>query len=213
MLSIVSFEGPVILDSIGCFIFSVPEVPLTPRSQMRVRGAWVQAEEGWTKRRTRDTTASSPPDHHLHAVEPDDAPPLWGLECLPADLCRALGRVCPRPSPLSDTLLRGPGGQDAGVWQPGADGLCRIPLPAVWPGYPSRGDELQIGAVLTLRQSPCRQLGQPGEPGPPRGGVAYPRPADKYLGPLVSRLSGVNQPVISTRNAFSTPRLTPLACV
>jgi hypothetical protein len=29
----------------------------------------------------------------------------------------------------------------------------------------------------------------------------------------VSRLSGVNQPVISTRNAFSTPRLTPLACV
>jgi hypothetical protein len=43
--------------------------------------------------------------------------------------------------------------------------------------------------------------------------VAYPRPADKYLGPLVSRLSGVNQPVISTRNVFSTPRLTPLACV
>jgi Fe-S-cluster-containing dehydrogenase component len=43
--------------------------------------------------------------------------------------------------------------------------------------------------------------------------VAYPRPADKYFGPLVSRLSGVNQPVISTRNAFSTPRLTPLACV
>jgi len=48
--------------------------------------------------------------------------------------------------------------------------------------------------------------------------VAYPRPADKYLGPLVSRLSGVNQPVIRqpvirTRNAFSTPRLTPLAYV
>src|SRR5215471_13006062 len=43
--------------------------------------------------------------------------------------------------------------------------------------------------------------------------VAYPRPADKYLGPLVSRLSGVKQPVISTRNAFSTPRLTLLACV
>src|SRR5438093_13740317 len=43
--------------------------------------------------------------------------------------------------------------------------------------------------------------------------VAYPRPADKYLVPLVSRLSGINQPVISTRNAFSTPRPTPLACV
>ena len=75
MLSIVSFAGPVILDSIGCFIFSVPEVPLTPRSQMRVRGAWIQAEEGWTKRRKRDTTASSLTDHHLHSVESDDDPP------------------------------------------------------------------------------------------------------------------------------------------
>ena len=45
------------------------------------------------------------------------------------------------------------------------------------------------------------------------GSVAYLRPADKYLGPLVSRLSSVNQLVISTRNAFSTPRPTPLACV
>src|SRR5262249_6529546 len=43
--------------------------------------------------------------------------------------------------------------------------------------------------------------------------VADPRPADKDLGPPESPLSGVNQPVISTRNAFSTPRLTPLACV
>ena len=43
--------------------------------------------------------------------------------------------------------------------------------------------------------------------------VAYPRSADKYLGPLVSRLRGVNQPVIRTRNAFSIPRLTPLPCV
>src|SRR5499427_1264236 len=135
-----------------------------------MRVVWVQAEEGWTKRRKRDTTASSPTDHHLHSVEPDDDPPLWGLECLPADLCRALGHVCPRPSALPDALLRGPGSEDAGVWHPGADGLCRIPLPAVWPGHPSRGDELQIGAVLTLCQSPCRQLGEPGEPGPACGG-------------------------------------------
>ena len=52
---------------------------------------------------------------------------------------------------------------------PRKDGLCGVPLPAVWPRHPSSGDELQIGAVLTLRQSPCRQLGEPGEPGPPCG--------------------------------------------
>ena len=40
--------------------------------------------------------------------------------------------------------------------------------------------------------------------------VAYLGPADNYLGPLVSRLSGVNQPVISTRNAFSTPSSHPV---
>ena len=35
--------------------------------------------------------------------------------------------------------------------------------------------------------------------------VAYLRLADKYLGPLVSRLSGVNQPVIRSRTGFSAP--------
>src|SRR5205823_4180606 len=35
--------------------------------------------------------------------------------------------------------------------------------------------------------------------------VAYPWAADKYLRPLASRLSSVNQPVMLTRNAFSTP--------
>ena len=35
-------------------------------------------------------------------------------------------------------------------------------------------------------------------------GVAYLRLADKYLGPLASHLSGVSQPVISTRSVFST---------
>jgi len=34
--------------------------------------------------------------------------------------------------------------------------------------------------------------------------VAYLLGADKYLGPLASRLSGVSQPVISTRSVFST---------
>jgi len=33
--------------------------------------------------------------------------------------------------------------------------------------------------------------------------VAYSMVADKYLGPLVSRLSGVNQPVIRSRTGFS----------
>jgi hypothetical protein len=43
--------------------------------------------------------------------------------------------------------------------------------------------------------------------------VAYPWAADKYLRPLASRLSSVNQPVMLTRNAFSTPRPTPWACL
>ena len=43
--------------------------------------------------------------------------------------------------------------------------------------------------------------------------VAYLLAADKYSGPLASRLSGVTQPVIHTRNAFSTLRLTQLVCL
>jgi hypothetical protein len=43
--------------------------------------------------------------------------------------------------------------------------------------------------------------------------VAYLLAADKYSGPLASRLSGVTQPVIRTRNAFSTLRLTQLVCL
>jgi large conductance mechanosensitive channel protein len=42
--------------------------------------------------------------------------------------------------------------------------------------------------------------------GQPDFSVAYLHIADKYLGPLASRLRGVNQPVISTRSVFSTPR-------
>jgi hypothetical protein len=43
--------------------------------------------------------------------------------------------------------------------------------------------------------------------------VVYLGPADKYFGPLASRLTGVNQPVIGTQNRFSAPHLTQLACI
>jgi hypothetical protein len=41
--------------------------------------------------------------------------------------------------------------------------------------------------------------------------VVYPRHADKYLGPLASGLSDINQPVIHSPNRFSIPRLRVLA--
>ena len=44
-------------------------------------------------------------------------------------------------------------------------------------------------------------------------GVAYPRLADKYSRPLASRLIGVNQPIIRTRNGFSTLHPTQLVCI
>jgi hypothetical protein len=43
--------------------------------------------------------------------------------------------------------------------------------------------------------------------------VAYLLAADKYSGPLASWLIDTNQPVIRTRNAFSTLRLTQLVCI
>jgi group II intron reverse transcriptase/maturase len=46
-----------------------------------------------------------------------------------------------------------------------------------------------------------------------QGGVVYLGYADKYLGPLASRLSDVNQLVIYTQNRFSTPRLRLFACI
>ena len=42
-------------------------------------------------------------------------------------------------------------------------------------------------------------------------GVAYLSPADNVSGPLSTRLRHANQPVISTRNMFSTPRPSLLA--
>jgi hypothetical protein len=43
--------------------------------------------------------------------------------------------------------------------------------------------------------------------------VAYPVAADNVSRLLASRLSSVNQLVISTRNTFSTLRPTQLACI
>src|SRR5207249_3744140 len=111
----------------------------------------------------RGTTASPSQSYHPHSVRRDGGRTLAGLECLQADLCRSLGGVSTRPSALSDILLRWPGGQDARVWQPGQDGVPRIPLLALRPGDPSGGDELQIVVMLAVCQSLRGQLGQPGQ--------------------------------------------------
>src|SRR5262245_51332063 len=105
-------------------------------------GDHVQADEGWTKWLNRGTTASPSQSYHPNSVRRDGGRTLAGLECLQADLCRSLGGVSTRPPAVSDLVLRWPGSQDARVWQPRQDGLCRIPLPAVWPGEASGGDEL-----------------------------------------------------------------------
>jgi hypothetical protein len=43
--------------------------------------------------------------------------------------------------------------------------------------------------------------------------VVYPTAAENHYRPLPTRLIDVNQPVIRSRNAFSTPRSTLLACL
>jgi hypothetical protein len=43
--------------------------------------------------------------------------------------------------------------------------------------------------------------------------VAYLLTADNVSGPLLTRLKGVNQPVIRTGNEFSRPRLALLASI
>src|SRR5712692_10416581 len=47
------------------------------------------------------------------------------------------------------------------MWQPGADGLCCRPLPALGPGEAPGVDALSIVVVLALRQSLCGQLAAP----------------------------------------------------
>src|SRR4029453_9126081 len=116
-------------------------------------GAQVKTDEGWTKRMKRGKTAAPQTDHHLTSVPPDDGTTLAGRECLQANLCRSLERVSTRPSTLPDVILRWPRGSDARLWQPGADGLPRISLPALGPGQEPGGDELHIVLVLAVCQS------------------------------------------------------------
>ena len=135
------------------FHFPDPGSPRRVKIKEVVEGGPMKADAGWTGRVKRATTAAPQPDQHPNSVRRDGGRTLARLERLQADLCRSLGGVSTRPSTLPDLLLQWSGGQDAGVWQPGADGLCRIPLLAVWPGHPSGGDELQIVVVLAVCQS------------------------------------------------------------
>src|SRR5512134_163095 len=82
--------------------------------------------------------------HVLNSVHPDADRPCTGLERLPAHLCRSLGGLSADPAALSDGLLRRPGGEDAGLWHPETDGLCRVSLPPVWPRPPGGVDELEV---------------------------------------------------------------------
>ncbi len=112
-------------------------------------------------RMKRGRTAASTLYPDLNSVRPSADSTLPGLECLPADFCRSLGDISARPSALSDPLLGWSGGQEARVRAAREDGLCGVPLLAVWPGHAPGGHERQTGAVLTVRPSPCRQLAAP----------------------------------------------------
>src|SRR6266702_1867305 len=96
--------------------FRVPGSSHSSRVSEVDEGAPVNADEGWTERVKHGKNVAPQTCQHLNSVRPDDCSTLWGLERLPADLCRALGRVYTRPSALPDVLLRWPGGQDARVW-------------------------------------------------------------------------------------------------
>ena len=85
--------------------FPGPTSPRDSRIRESGEGARMKTDEGWTKRVKRGTTASPSQSYHPHSVRPDDGSTLAGLECLQADLCRALGRVSTRPSALPDRLL------------------------------------------------------------------------------------------------------------
>src|SRR6266852_2384438 len=113
--------------------FSDPGTHFHVRPKELVEGALVKTAVGWTERMRHDKTAA-PQTYHFNAVRPHACSTLAGLERLQADLCRALGRVHTHPSTLPNVLLQWPGGQDARVWQPGTDGLPRIPLPTLWTG-------------------------------------------------------------------------------
>ena len=130
-------------------------------------GYRVQADEGWTKRGNRGTTASPQTDYHPNSVPPDD------------DTTRETGVSSSGSLPITGThssapirVLRHPTTitwYKRLAWQRRKDGLCRIPLPALWPGQALGGDELSIVIVPMPGESLRGQLGQPGEQSPPRG--------------------------------------------
>src|SRR5437899_11419134 len=74
---------------------------------------------------------------------------------------------------------------------------------------------LQALGKACERLNPARRcLGHPRLQGvAPALPVAYLGPADKYGGPLLCRLRGVNQSVIRTQSVFSTPRAILLAYI
>src|SRR5690349_24436139 len=108
----------------------------------RRRGSPVTPEEEWTARRSCGTSTASPQPQPPHSVDADAGSTRTGVECLPADLCRALGGVSTRPSTLSDPLLRCPRAPDARLWESYEDGLCRVSLPPLRSREAPRGDEL-----------------------------------------------------------------------
>ena len=72
---------------------------------------------------------------------------------------------------------------------------------------------LSPAELHALLEEERQQSGIVFDPRSPELRVAYLGPADKYFGPLPTRLRSVNQPVIRTRNGFSAPHPTQLACI
>src|SRR5437588_12213264 len=70
--------------------FSSPTSPRDSRRSESSEGARVKTDEEWTTRLQRGTTTAPPQLYHPNSVQSDDGSPLTGLECLQADLCRAL---------------------------------------------------------------------------------------------------------------------------
>src|SRR5215475_5154248 len=122
--------------------------PCDARISESSEGARVKTDEGWTRRLKRGTTAAPPPAYPPNSVPSAAGSPLAGLECLPADLCRALGGVSTRPSARPERLLGGPGGDEAGGWPSGAERVHRRPWPALRPGEAAGGDALPSVVVL-----------------------------------------------------------------
>src|SRR2546425_11531113 len=92
--------------------------------------------------------------------------------------------------------------------------VAQLLAPACVPLFLTNGFREDLTALLTHYgswvQPPRRQATGPL---PKPRWVAYLLAADIVLGPLPMRLKEVKQPVISTRNRFSRPRLRLLTCI